>query len=219
MPPSRRDGPRRSAMKKTVPQVAASLSPSEGLSRKQQIARVAMEIISEEGLHNLVLVNIARRIGVTDAALYKHFRSKNDILLFMIDEVEDAMRTELAAQVRPAASPVEQLHDLLVFQLDFIERNKGIPRIIFSECLRQQDPEIARKLAGLLQRRRKIVSDLLRGVVRSGQAPKDLNVEAACTIFFGMLQSAVVFWSLAGFSYSLSAKNQSLWDEYRKILQ
>ena len=42
-------------------------------SRKEQIALTAIDIISEGGTQNLSMMKIAERIGVTDAALYKHF--------------------------------------------------------------------------------------------------------------------------------------------------
>ena len=45
-------------------------------TRKDQIALTAIDIISEGGTQNLSMVKIAERIGVTDAALYKHFKSK-----------------------------------------------------------------------------------------------------------------------------------------------
>ena len=118
------------------------MTPKNALSRKQQIAQAAMEIISEEGVHNLVMVKIAKRVGVTDAALYKHFDSKNDMLLYMIEELKQSMLHQLLEEVMQIDSPIERLEKLLVFQLEFIENNKGIPRIIFSESLQKQNKEL-----------------------------------------------------------------------------
>lgn len=196
-----------------------SLSVAKNLSRKQQIARTAMQIISEDGLHKLVLVELAKRMGVTDAALYKHFRSKNDILLFMIDEIDAVMREEMGEFIEPRDSYVEKLHELLSFQLDFIDRNKGIPRIMFSECLRQQNVSIAQKLSKLLHGRRTVVTGLLKAAIREGEIDAKIDTEAAADIFMGMMQSTVLFWSLAEFTYSLRAREATLWEEYRKILR
>ena len=77
-------------------------------SRKQQIARAAMEIISEEGLHNLVMVKIAKRVGVTDAAIYKHFRSKDEMLLYMIEDLESSMIDRFIAHLGKVADPIDQ---------------------------------------------------------------------------------------------------------------
>ena len=105
-----------------------------------------MEIISEEGLHNLVMVKIAKRVGVTDAAIYKHFRSKDDMLLYMIEDLEKSMVERFMAHIGKVTEPIDQLYNLLSFQFEFIEENKGIPRIIFSESLQQQNKEIKGKI-------------------------------------------------------------------------
>ena len=188
------------------------------VSRKQQIARAAMEIISEEGLHNLVMVKIAKRVGVTDAAIYKHFRSKNDMLLYMIEELEKSMIERFIAYIGHVTDPIDQLYNLLSFQFEFIEENKGIPRIIFSESLQQQNKEIKVKITNLLTNFLQIIKDILKAAKKNGQVHEEIDVDAAASIFVGMIQSSVVFWALSDFSYSLRVRQAALWREYRRII-
>ncbi len=178
-----------------------------------------MEIISEEGLPNLVMVKIAKRIGVTDAALYKHFSSKNDMLLFMIEELEQSMITELAEHIGNTQGPIERIHSLFRFQLDFIEKNKGIPRIIFSESLQKQNPAIKAKIAGILGNYLEILKGLLEAAKAEGLIKEEIDVDAAAAIFIGMVQSSVIFWTLSNFSYLLKDRQAPLWQEYRKIIR
>ena len=188
-------------------------------SRKQQIAQAAMEIISEEGVHNLVMVKIARRIGVTDAALYKHFDSKNDMLLYMIEELKKSMLNQLLEEVMQIESPIERLEKLLIFQLEFIENNKGIPRIIFSESLQKQNKELKKKIVELLTNYREIITDILKTAKGRGEIKEAIDEKAAAIIFIGMIQSTVIFWTLSEFSYSLKKQQKALWQEYRKIIR
>lgn len=190
-----------------------------GVSRKQQIARAAMEIISEEGLHNLVMVKIAKRVGVTDAAIYKHFRSKDDMLLYMIEDLEKSMVERFIAHIGKVTDPIDQLYNLMSFQFEFIEENKGIPRIIFSESLQQQNKEIKVKIANLLTNFLQIIKDILKAAKESGKAHQDIDVDAAASIFVGMIQSSVVFWALSDFSYSLRVRQGPLWGEYLRLIR
>jgi len=189
------------------------------VSRKQQIAQAAMEIISEEGLHNLVMVKIAKRVGVTDAALYKHFRSKNEMLLYMIEELEKSMINRFLERMGQIQDPIEQLYNLLSFQFEFIEENKGIPRIIFSESLQQQNKAIKVKISNLLANYLQIIKEILKAAKKNGQIGEEINIDSAAAIFIGMIQSSVIFWALSDFSYSLREKQASLWWEYRKIIR
>lgn len=188
-------------------------------SRKQQIARAAMEIISEEGMHNLVMVKIAKRIGVTDAALYKHFKSKSDILFYMIEEIENSMTNRLIGRVGHIEDPIKQLETLLTFQLEFIEQNKGIPRIIFSESLQRQNKTLKKKISSLLLNYLQIIRDILTTAKNNGQISQKIDIDAASVIFIGMIQSSVIFWTLSDSSYSLKEKKAVLWHEYRKIIK
>jgi AcrR family transcriptional regulator len=194
------------------------MNKTNTVSRKQQIARAAMEIISEEGLHNLVMVKIAKRVGVTDAAIYKHFRSKDEMLLFMIEDLEKSMSERFMAHIGQVTDPIDQLYNLMSFQFEFIEENKGIPRIIFSESLQQQNKEIKVRISNLLTNFLQIIKDILKAAKKSGQAREEIDVDAAASIFVGMIQSSVVFWALSDFSYSLKVKQAPLWREYRRII-
>jgi AcrR family transcriptional regulator len=194
------------------------MNKTNTVSRKQQIARAAMEIISEEGLHNLVMVKIAKRVGVTDAAIYKHFRSKDEMLLFMIEDLEKLMSERFMAHIGQVTDPIDQLYSLMSFQFEFIEENKGIPRIIFSESLQQQNKEIKVRISNLLTNFLQVIKDILKAAKKSGQAREEIDVDAAASIFVGMIQSSVVFWALSDFSYSLKVRQAPLWREYRRII-
>lgn len=189
------------------------------MTRKQQIARAAMEIISEEGMSKLAMARIAERIGVTDAALYKHFKSKNDMLLYMIEDLEKSMIAEFIAHVGQIQDPVERLNSLLIYQFEFIEQNRGIPRIIFSESLQKQNREIKAKISGLLTNYQGAIKAILEAARAEGRINGETDIDAAAAIFIGMIQSTVIFWTLSDFSYSIREKQESLWKEYRKIIR
>ena len=59
---------------------------------------------------------------------------------------------------------------------------------------------------------------ILKAAKKSGQAREEIDVDAAASIFVGMIQSSVVFWALSDFSYSLKVRQAPLWREYRRII-
>ena len=165
------------------------------------------------------MVKIAKRVGVTDAAIYKHFKSKNEMLYFMIEELETSMVNSLIERLGHIQDPIEKLYHLLSFQFEFIEHNKGIPRIIFSESLQQQNKKMKAKTTDVLRNYMQVIKDILKSAKDSGQIRDKIDIEAAATIFLGMIQSSVIFWTLSDFSYSLKKRQNSLWQEYSKIIR
>ncbi|MGB9592440.1 MAG: TetR/AcrR family transcriptional regulator, partial [Candidatus Kryptoniota bacterium] len=63
--------------------------------RQEEIKRAFLEIVDGEGLHNLSTRKLAEKVGVTEGALFRHFRSKRDIILSIIDSVEQVLMSSL----------------------------------------------------------------------------------------------------------------------------
>jgi len=188
-------------------------------SRKEQIALTAIDIISEGGTQNLSMLKIAERIGVTDAALYKHFKSKNEMLLYMIDMIEEILIGKMENSAKIFSSPLDRLKFILSFQFSFIEENKGIPRILFSEALQFRDAKLTSKTAAILTKYLALVKGVLLEAKKQGQIKSTVNVDTLAHIFMGMVQSSVILWTLGGCKISLKKKEQSLWKGFSKLMK
>jgi AcrR family transcriptional regulator len=104
---------------------AASVPPAEGqepLERggtRARIQAVAVELFTEQGYDKTSLREIAERLGVTKAALYYHFKSKDDILHSLVDDYfgqVDALIAWGQSQRRTA----EVRDEILVRYLDIV---------------------------------------------------------------------------------------------------
>lgn len=60
-------------------------------ARRRQIAEAALSVIAEDGLARFTSAAIARKVGVTDGALFRHFADKDAIVLAAIDRVEEIL--------------------------------------------------------------------------------------------------------------------------------
>ncbi|HET54645.1 MAG TPA: TetR family transcriptional regulator [Ignavibacteria bacterium] len=191
----------------------------DSATRKAQITEAAMEILSEGGCKDLVMVKIAKRIGITDAALYKHFKTKNDMLLFMLERIEETMVTRLIENTNKYSDSKEKLRSILSYQFNFIQKNKSIPRILFSEALQFKDDKLKNKINNILTSYKKYLIKILQTAQNNGNIRPDLNSEAVAIIFMGMIQSTVILWNLMNYSFSLKDREAVLWEEFSKIIE
>jgi AcrR family transcriptional regulator len=60
-------------------------------TRQEQIKKAVLEIISTEGIGKLSTRNLASKIGVTEGALFRHFSSKKEIMLSILDDVKNEL--------------------------------------------------------------------------------------------------------------------------------
>ena len=73
-----------------------------GTVRQREIIIAARAVIFSRGIENLTVREIAKELNITNAALYKHFKSKNEIISLLIDDIEESL---LSAFKRP---PIKQ---------------------------------------------------------------------------------------------------------------
>lgn len=60
-------------------------------TRQSQIKKAVLEKISTEGIGKLSTRNLASKIGVTEGALFRHFSSKKEIMLSILDDVKNEL--------------------------------------------------------------------------------------------------------------------------------
>src|SRR5690625_2808703 len=85
-----------------------------GPQRKLQIIKTATSLFHERGYRETSLDDIADRVGFTKPAIYYYFKSKEDILFAIVDDIVDKALARIQAIVNSDGSPASRLHDLLV---------------------------------------------------------------------------------------------------------
>jgi len=169
--------------------------------RQQQIVGCARRIITTRGFENLTIAELAKEMGLTQGAIYRHFRSKKEIISLLIDDVERTLN-EVIGQAGMPGEPERKLGAILSAHLSLAERRKGLSFIVINGTLSLRDKSLQRKMLRVIRGYlTKIQHVLLRGQA-AGVFRKDLDTSVGSIAFFGLVQSMVTIWALGGFTYS-----------------
>ncbi len=187
-------------------------------NRKEQIVFTALQISSEEGVKNLTMKNIAGRIGISDAALYRHFKNKQEIMLGMIETIGRNLTSNISNAVANIENPVDKLKEILHMHLSYIEKNKGIPRLIFSEEVHQNDPVLRKSVLKMVNHYLDLIRGILLRAKDSGQVKSDIDIEATAIAFLGLVQATAFIWSLSEFEFSISERVPVLWQAFAESI-
>lgn len=135
-------------------------------SRRREIADAALRVIAEQGLGRFTAVAIAREVGVSDAALFRHFQTKEEIVLAAIDRVEEILFAEFPPAGR---DPLERLGTFFRQRVAVIEENPGVARLVASDALSQAAPaEGVSRVAEFRRRSVRFVRSCLADAKREG---------------------------------------------------
>ena len=156
-------------------------------TRQGQIKKAVLEIISTEGIGKLSTRNLAAKIGVTEGALFRHFSSKKEIMLAILNDVKNELLVEQERITYSSSLTAEQkLFDFLCRHITYLIENKGITILLFSEAAHMNEPLLKKGLREILLTQKEYISRIIKQGMNEGVWDKSLNVENAATLYMGI---------------------------------
>lgn len=190
---------------------------SEITARQREIIAAALEIVAERGPEALTIKGIAERVGFSDAAVYRHFRSKAQILAAVVD-LFAASSERLLAEIRACGfTGLEKLQMFFLDRCRVFAGDRVLATVMFAETLFQNDPVLAAKLHQVLRSHRR----LLLATIRSAQKQKtirDLPPEHVFTVIMGSLRLLVLQWRIGGCDFDLVRAGEKLWSSLATLI-
>jgi AcrR family transcriptional regulator len=154
-------------------------------ARRREITDAALKVIAEQGLARFTALAIAREVGVSDAALFRHFPSKEAIVLAVIDRVEEILFEGFPP---PDPDPIDRLGRFFRQRVAVIRDNPGVARLVGSEQLTQAaPPEGVARVAEFRRRSQAFVHQALTEAHRQGLLVEGLEPAEASVLVLGPL--------------------------------
>ena len=120
----------------------------------------------EEALHKkITTAALAKKVGVSEAALYRHFPSKARIYEGLIDFIEDALFSRISTIVKDAPNTQERCRMIITLLLSFSEKNPGLSRILSGDALTGETERLHTRVNQLFTR----IEAQIKQVLREGE--------------------------------------------------
>jgi len=155
-------------------------------TRQKQIKRAVLQIISTKGLGKLSTRNLAEKVGVTEGALFRHFKSKKDIMLAIIDDVKTDLLTQQERIVSSNLKADKKLFKFLCKHVQYLIKNKGITILLFSEATHMDDKEMKRRLFDILSFQKNCVKRIVKDGIKEGLWDKKIKTDNVATLYMGI---------------------------------
>lgn len=180
--------------------------------RKRQIAEAALRILASRGTHRLTAMEIGQAIGVSDAAVFRHFRTKDAIVAAAIDRFEELLRGDI---VHEGADPVARLGAFFVRRIHKAREHPEILRLAFDDRLAEiAGPE------GLARVRQVIGGSIafVRGCIEEAQKKRlvaaDVPPDVLVWTVVGCLRGAASATPAQG-----APSPEAVWADLEKVLR
>ena len=154
--------------------------------RQAQIKKAVLTIISTEGLSRLSTRNLAAKVGVSEGAIFRHFKSKKDIMLSIVQDVENDLIGGQKEIVNSNLSPVDKLFKFLCRNVKYLIKYKGITILLFSEATHMNDTALKNKLFSILSEQKKLVKQIITEGKKAKVWDSQINADDVATLYMGI---------------------------------
>lgn len=188
--------------------------------RQIEIMEAATKRIDEHGIQDLTIKTLAADLKLSEAALYRHFKSKNDILLglltYFIDEMKGRLDFILSNKGR---APSELLNDLFDSQLRTFVQRPSVVSVIFSESIFQFNKELSATVSSMMELMQKHIESIVKKGQEDGSFSKMVGASTTTTIIMGGMRITVLKWKLSGHKSDLIKDGHKVLNGILKMIE
>jgi len=160
--------------------------------RRERTVETVIDLCSEVDPATITTGEIAKRMQVTQGALFRHFPNKDAIWECVARRVAERVIRRIDEAAEGAAQPLDKLEAMFNAHVDFIVHHPGIPRLLLGQLQQDRQTPARRVVRSLLFMYRERVQNRLAEALEAGQLRPGLDLDAAVTQFIGTVQGLVL---------------------------
>ena len=166
--------------------------------RQKEIVTKAFILIASQGIQELTIKNLARAIGTSEPAIYRHCDSKASILSAIVDEIIAVRNAAWQQAVSEHRTAKEKLIDFFSRQALSFESFPSLAIILFPDMLFRQDPDLLERIRAMIGETNEHIRELLKAGVEEGSFRKDLDCDNLSLLLIGGFRMLVSRWRMNG---------------------
>ncbi len=158
---------------------------TDKLSRREQILQSLAHMLEINPGARITTAALAREVGVSEAALYRHFPSKAKMFEGLINFIEETLFSRVKMITQSDGNSLKQCEQILTLLLAFIERNPGMARIMTCEALSGESDRLRQQVSQLFDR----LELQLKQILREAELKEGLRTQASPSVSANLLMA------------------------------
>ena len=175
--------------------------------RQREIIEHAIRLIDRHGIQALTIRHLARELGITDPAIYRHFASKTQILMGVLDVLE----RETVHEAPPRnAGAVESLESQFTALFERLAAVPALSAVVFADEAFLNEEPLAERVRELMERTQRLVENLIEQAQRDGSFRSDIPAPALATMLVGSVRFVVRRWHINRHRFDLVREGRAV---------
>lgn len=180
--------------------------------RKADIVEALLCLADRIGPDRLTTNDVAREVGVTQAAIFRHFPTKADLWSAVGEVIAQRLQEAWDQAIATNATPADRLRSLIATQLRQIEAYPALPVILHSRELNVDNAILRDRFRGILVQYQTHLVAALDGMIADESISRHLDPADAAVLLTSLVQGMAIRWSLGSRGFELEAEGLRLLD-------
>ena len=189
--------------------------PRRGERRQIILETLAHMLEKNQGEH-ITTAQLARAVGVSEAALYRHFASKAKMFEGLIEFIEETLFTRINKIIAEESRAEPRVHNILFLLLGFADKNPGMARLLYGDVLVGETERLRKRVVQIYER----IETQLKQILREGEVNENLRLPIADTaaLLLAVVEGSITRFVRSEFQSSPVAGWERQWDLLRKSI-
>lgn len=180
--------------------------------RKADIVAAVLLLADRIGPDRLTTNDVAREVGVTQAAIFRHFPTKAELWEAVGAVISERLAKAWQQAVQGDASPQGRLRALIAAQLQQIEATPALPAILHSRELNVDNAMLRDRFRGVLIQYQDLLVACLDDMAAEGTLAETIRPRDAAVLLTSLVQGIAIRWSLGARGFGIVTEGMRLLD-------
>lgn len=187
--------------------------------RQLEIIEASGKILTEKGVSGLTIKNIAKEMEFSESAVYRHFKSKEEIIIAMLNYLAETMNMRLSKICKSDKPSQQRLVEVFQSQLDFFEQNPNFVVAVFSDGLFDESQMINEAVQRIMAVNMRSVMPVVAEGQAKGEFISTMKPEELMHIVMGSFRLQMYKWRMSNMKFDIQIEGKRVIDNLMKIIR
>ena len=176
---------------------------SKLIHTKESLILSTIEVISEQGLQGLTTREVAKRQGISESTIFKHYKSKNELILAVLDYFSQYDQAIIESLVLKELKPIEAIIYFAEAYVTYYENYPEITAITLSYEGLMHEAEFCIVIKEIFTKRVNTIQFLIEEAKCQNEIKQNVDPESLTDLIIGLEREVVLRWRLNNYNFSL----------------
>ena len=186
--------------------------------RQTEIIDKSIDIIGTKGIQGLTIKNLSKVIGISEPAIYRHFDSKTDILITILDNFKEMASFMGATMKDNNGAAMDKIEFMFSQIINIFSESPSFISVIFSEEIFRNDDILKGKIIEIMDQNEQTIESIIKQGQEKGEIRTDIDGNTLALMIMGTLRFRVKLWDLKDYHGNMIKEGAELIQNLKKVI-